>query len=65
MVDGHKLPVLDELFIPYDEFDVLQKPRINPIIFTLDLKILENVFCIVIGIGINIYSGDLQKARVF
>ncbi len=65
VIDGYELLVFNELFIPYDELDIPQKPRINPITSTLDLKILENAPCIVIRIGINIYSGDPQKARIF
>ena len=65
VIDGYEFPIFDELFISYDKLDIPQKPRISPVASTLGLKILENALCIVIRIGINIYSGDLWKARVF
>ena len=65
MIDRYKLSAFDELLTPYNELDVPQKPRISPVVSTLNLKILENILYIVIGIDINIYSGDPRKARVF
>ncbi len=58
MVNRYELPALDELFIPYNELDAPQKPRINPVASTLGLKILKNTPCIIIKTGINIYSED-------
>ncbi len=65
MMDGHKLPALDELFTPYNELDAPQKPQISSVASTLSLKIPKNTFYIVTRTSINIYSEDPQKTRIF